>query len=228
MRQREVLIPNIAAEIKDMNVAVTSHAWRLLAATTEQSSRLGCNNKEFSVTRFLLAIAASLAIIGPASAATCTSTSNFSTISTPGLTVLGNGFGSIQHFSDCYTFTLDTPGSVSGHAWELDLSWVRNIDLTSVSLSGGSLPSTLVDTSPGSFSFGNLIAGAYRLIITGDVTGQNGGFLGGGVVGYGGLFTTAAVQAAPVPGPIAGAGLPGLLMALGGLIAWRRRRAAAA
>lgn len=33
-----------------------------------------------------------------------------------------------------------------------------------------------------------------------------------------------SVDVASVPGPIAGAGLPGLAMALGGVLAWRRRR----
>lgn len=42
------------------------------------------------------------------------------------------------------------------------------------------------------------------------------------------LYGHLVASASPVPGPIVGAGLPGLVMALGGLIAWRRRRRAAA
>jgi hypothetical protein len=40
----------------------------------------------------------------------------------------------------------------------------------------------------------------------------------------GGLSHFDTFASAPVPGPIVGAGLPGLVMALGGFVAWRRRR----
>lgn len=44
-----------------------------------------------------------------------------------------------------------------------------------------------------------------------------------GTVGFDN-FEFGPLTAAPVPGPIVGAGLPGLAMALGGFVAWRRRR----
>jgi hypothetical protein len=61
-----------------------------------------------------------------------------------------------------------------------------------------------------------LAGGNYYLDISG---------VGGGTAGYGGDLTTTPFA---VPGPIVGAGLPGLLAALFGLfgLRWRRRYAA--
>lgn len=168
-----------------------------------------------------LALLLALVTGGPAMAA-CTETFNLGVMGPPALRVFGNDFGSTQHFEDCYNFTLSSPADSLGLTFELDASWVRDIDLSSVTLTGGSLVNAIVDTSASSFSFSNLAAGVYQFVITGDVTGRNGGLLGGGVVGYGGTFATArsTVVAAPVPEPKTYA-----LLALGLLaVGWTVRR----
>ena len=87
------------------------------------------------------------------------------------------------------------------------------------SAGGAFIPRSL--TTPYSFTgAGGVGTGFFRFTDTdGDITQA--------------LFTPTQVSmsqvaVAPVPGPMVGAGLPGLVMALGGLIAWRRRRMAAA
>ena len=54
-------------------------------------------------------------------------------------------------------------------------------------------------------------------------TGYLGNYFGADVSTNG---TWSAFVAAPVPGPIVGAGLPGLMMAIAGFIGWRRSRRA--
>lgn len=175
--------------------------------------------------RYLLGCLAALAFANPANAA-CTETFNLGGMGPPAFRVIGNDFGSVGHFTDCYNFTLNAPGLSFGFTYGLDASWARDIDLTSASLTGGSLSSALVDTSPLFFSFGNLLPGVYQLVIEGEVTGRNGGLLGGGILGYGGAVATTRIS--PVPGPIAGASIPGIVMLAGALLVFRRRNQAGA
>ncbi len=168
-----------------------------------------------------LAAVVALVLSGPAMA-NCTSTFDLGVLGSPSLRVFGNDFTSTQSFQDCYNFTLSGPADTFGLTMALDTSWARDISLSSVSLSGGNLLGPLLDTTPSTFSFNSLLAGTYQFVIAGDVTGSQGGFLGGGSVSYfGSFFTTpATVVAAPVPEPGTYA-----LLALGlAAVGWASRR----
>src|SRR6218665_2089893 len=97
----------------------------------------------------LLVASLAMALAGTAMA----KTEDLGNMGPPGTALFGNWFTSGQSFTDTYTFTLDSGANGIGGVFDFDLSWGMHIDLASVSLSGGSLSSALVDTSPLSFSF---------------------------------------------------------------------------
>ena len=161
-----------------------------------------------------IAFTASALTALPATAA-CTDTFNLGSMGPPSGAIIGNSFDSRGHFNDCYNFTLNNSADAFGLTLQWDASFTNDIGITSVSLSGGSLASPLVDHSPGYFSFSNLLAGAYQLIVSGDVTRF---WFDSGSVGYVG-----AMVAAPVPEPETYAMLA-LGLAIVGFTAKRRKR----
>jgi hypothetical protein len=171
-----------------------------------------------------LALSLALAVSAPAMA--CTQSFELGVMGSPSARLIGNSFGSAQSFEDCYNFTLNGAADAYGFTWEWDASVRRDIDLEGITLIGGGLAQSLTDPTASSFSFSNLLAGSYQFVVTGDVTGANGGFLGGGLVGYTGAFATTASTAiaAPVPEPSTYAMLA-LGLAAMGWVARRRNQA---
>lgn len=132
-------------------------------------------------------------------------------------TVFGNNYDSPQaSFTDYYNFSITNSGTAAGGTVELDLGDQYNLNITSVTLSGGALGSagSLIDlNSTDGFSFSNLGVGSYQMAISGSVTG----LLGGAYLGAVHAVTT------PVPEP------EHYAMALLGIagISWMARRARA-
>jgi len=169
----------------------------------------------------LLATALALVASAPAMAA-CTETFDLGVMGPPALRVIGNSFSSTQHFEDCYNFSVEESADSFGFTFDVDGSARRDIELSGITLTGANLPQSIFDPTEWSFAFADLLAGTYQFVITGDVTGENGGFLGGGLVGYAGTFVTTDSDAvgAAVPEPKTYALLALGLMALG----WTLRR----
>lgn len=130
----------------------------------------------------------------------------------------GNWFSKSQSFSDTFTFTLTGDSNTIGTIWDNEFLSRNDTTLSSVTLSGGGLSSTIVDTTPADFSFSNLMAGTYNLVVNGTVSGHNLGLYNGS--GYVGRMDVAA--AVPEPEAIA-------MLALGlgavGFAARRRKNA---
>ncbi|MCH8179248.1 MAG: FxDxF family PEP-CTERM protein [Proteobacteria bacterium] len=123
-------------------------------------------------------------------------------------TTFGNTFYRSTSFTDYYTFSIATPGTVSGTTSDGDLfsaflSFSKDVVLNALVLTNTAVNALYgfdvaipVDGSTNTFSFANLSAGSYTLLAAGTVTlGETPS------ASYTGTIRTTASVASPAPEP---------------------------
>lgn len=114
---------------------------------------------------------------------------------TSNITEFGNYVPNAGAFTDYYTFSLGSDSAVVGATFEIDIGRWLNVDLSTVSITGGTLGSALSDASPtDGFMFSGLHSGQYTMAVAGVVTGVLGG-------AYYGAIHASQTVASPAPEP---------------------------
>lgn len=139
-------------------------------------------------------------------------------------TQFSNSFNSGGTFTDYYSFSIGANSTgAAGSTFDTAYSFLfTGVDVTKITLSGGTLGSALVDNSPENFLFSGLGTGTYLLTVSGKLTD---GLFSGDYNGT--IHAISAAPTAPVASPAPeAADFAMALMGLAGVGYMVRRRSA--